>query len=197
MKPVVHADFNRHTCIELGRSGNMVDYIPLSIEGLDLQRMTEAEFDRAYKPLQDYPADRAAKLYTEFALESSGATKEAMQALAKLTTLTPKEIEMATAKKSTVKEPAKKAAPAKAAKPAAKVAPTKTTKPAAKAERAPRKTADGKPSCAERFRELIVEGKLDDDAIFAKVQKEYGLDDDKRRYVSFYRFDCKRKGLIK
>ena len=185
MKSVVHADSNRHTCIELGRSSNMVAYIPLSIEGLDLQRMTEAEFDRTYKPLQDYPADRAAKLYTEFALESSGATQEAMQALAKLTTLTPKEIEMATAKKSTVKEPAAKAAPAK------------TTKPAAKAERAPRKTADGKPSCAERFRELIVEGKLDDDAIFAKVQKEYGLDDDKRRYVSFYRFDCKRKGLIK
>lgn len=97
---------------------------------------------------------------------------------------------MATAKKTASAETkTAKAAPVKAVKPAAKAAPTPKAKKA---------DAGDKPqSAADMFRTLIVEGKLSDDEIFAKVQKAHNLDDNKRRYVSFYRFDAKRKGLIK
>ncbi len=212
--PRVCADHQRHTCIELSRGSNLVKFIPLSIEGFALCEMATDEFDDFYKPLQDYPILKAAKLYVEYAAQLGG-TKEAMLALATLVPLTPKEIEMATAKKTASAETktAKaadtkansktKAAPAKEvkAKPAAKAAPVKAAKPAAKAAPAPKaKKADAgdKPqSAADMFRTLIVEGKLSDDEIFAKVQKAHNLDDNKRRYVSFYRFDAKRKGLIK
>lgn len=72
-----------------------------------------------------------------------------------------------------------------AAKPAAKApvkATTKTKAPAA-----------GR-SAADAFRELIRKGTLTDDAIFAKVQAEFGLDDKKRGYVSWYRNDLLKKG---
>lgn len=101
------------------------------------------------------------------------------------------------------KAPAKKGAPAKAtAKPAAKPAETKkaaapakgtaTAKPAPKKAAAPR--AAGQRTAAEAFREHIRAGKLTDDAIFAAVQKEFGLDDKKRGYVSWYRNDLRKKG---
>lgn len=52
-----------------------------------------------------------------------------------------------------------------------------------------------KPSAANRFRELIMAGKLTDDEIFEKVQKEFDLDSSKRSYVSWYRSNMKKKGL--
>lgn len=54
----------------------------------------------------------------------------------------------------------------------------------------------GKPSAAQMFRDLILSGSYDDDQIFKMVQKEYGLDDSKRNYVSYYRRELKIKGLI-
>lgn len=214
----VCADHQRHTCIEISRGSNLVKFIPLSIEGFALCEMADDEFDSIYKPLQDYPADKAAKLYSEYAAQLGG-TKEAMLALATLVPLTPKEIEMATAKKTASAETKtakaadtkanskSKAVPAKEvkAKPAAKAAPVKVVpakaaKSAAKAAPAPKAkkadSGDKAQSAADMFRTLIVEGKLSDDEIFAKVQKAHNLDDNKRRYVSFYRFDAKRKGLI-
>lgn len=200
MTALVCVDHNRHSCIAFPKP-HAVEYIPLSIEGLSLEQTTSDEFFKLYKQLENYPPEKAAKLYTEFALEASGATIEVMQKLATLINVTEKEIQMATAKKSTIKEPVSKTKPAtkkvatkSVEKPVAKK--VAAAKPVAK-EKPAKKSADGKPSCAERFRELIAEGKLDDDAIFAKVQKEYDLDGSKRRYVNFYRFDCKRKGLIK
>ena len=44
------------------------------------------------------------------------------------------------------------------------------------------------------FKTLIMEGKLTDAQIFAKVQKEFGLDDNKRSYVKWYRNDLVKKG---
>ena len=40
-----------------------------------------------------------------------------------------------------------------------------------------------------------MEGKLTDDQIFAKVQKEFNLDDNKRSYVKWYRNDLNKKGM--
>ncbi len=51
-------------------------------------------------------------------------------------------------------------------------------------------------SAASRFRDLILQGKLDDDSIFATVKAEYGLEDKKRPYVAWYRNELIRKGQL-
>lgn len=53
-----------------------------------------------------------------------------------------------------------------------------------------------KVSAAARFRELILEGKMNDDDIFKTIQNEYGHDDSKRSYVQYYRNELKKKGLL-
>lgn len=198
----VCADFNRHTCIEVSRQAGLVKYIPLNIAGMELLEMNSSEFDRTYSQLNDYPVEKAAQLYAEYAAQLGG-TKEAMQALATFVPLTPREIEMATTKKAaTAAAKTETAAKAKAAKPAAKTAVTKETKAkaaapakATKAPAAKKEAGEKKPSAANMFKDLIMEGKLTDDQIFAKVQKEFGLDDNKRSYVKWYRNDLTKKGM--
>ena len=102
---------------------------------------------------------------------------------------------MATTKKAaSAAAKTKTAAKAKTAKPAAKTAVAKTTK-VTKAPAAKKETGEKKPSAANMFKDLIMEGKLTDDQIFAKVQKEFGLDDNKRSYVKWYRNDLTKKGM--
>lgn len=60
------------------------------------------------------------------------------------------------------------------------------------AERRKEREEKGTPSSL--FKKLIMEGKMTDDAIFATVQKEFGLDDNKRSYVNWYRKDLIKKG---
>lgn len=186
----VRADHNRHTCIEVKREGETVHYIPLSIEGFELCTMSAERFDNEYLPLPDYPVERAAKLYAEYAASLGGST-EAMQALAAFTTISQKEIDMATAKKA-----------AAAAKTPAKTAAVKTKKPipgrgpkAAKPTKAAKEPGERKPSAANMFKDLIMEGNLTDAKIFEKVQKAFGLDDNKRSYVKWYRNDLTKKGM--
>lgn len=192
----VRADHHRHTCIDLARENGHAVYIALNTEGLEVSKMEASEFENLYQVLKDYPVERAAKLYAEYAANVGG-TKEAMRKLAELTPLKPSEIEMATTKKAATAaakaKPAAKAAPAKTAKPAAKAKPeAKATKakPVAKETK-----TEKKPSAAQMFKDLIMEGKLSDDKIFEKVQKEFGLDDNKRGYVKWYRNDLVKKGL--
>lgn len=186
----VCCDRNRRTCILLERSESCVKYVALDVEnGLDVTSADPRDFDRDYKPMVDYPVERAAKLYVEYS-RGLGATEQVMRMLAKLTTVSNEDIEMATKKKA-----ARAAAPVKTAKKAAAEKPAKTAKgkagkaPAEKKERAPRG-----PTAASRFQELIMEGKKTDDQIFAIVQKEFGLDDSKRSYVKWYRNYLTKQG---
>jgi hypothetical protein len=91
-----------------------------------------------------------------------------------------------------------KAAPTKLAPEtrAAEEKPAKASRPAAAAEPKPRAASTGekKPRAAGRFQDLIMEGKLTDGEIFKVVQKEFGLSDDKRYYVSWYRNYLRRQG---
>jgi hypothetical protein len=214
-----------HTCIELSRKFSRVSYIPLDSAGLDVLVMNEKDFDKAYKPMQDYPVDKAARLYAEYAANIGG-TKEAMQALANLTTLTSKDIEMATTKKAAAsaakaEASAKARANSKTAKPkdepkapepkaptTKKVAPvTKAPEPKAPAKPAAKKAAkadtppwegeEKKPrvSASQMFKDLIMEGKLDDRQIFEKVQKAFSLDENKFSYVNWNYQDLVRKGM--
>lgn len=194
-------DHNRRTCILLERSESSVKYVALDVEnGLDVTTADPKDFDRDYKSMVDYPVERAAKLYVEYA-RGLGATEQVMRMLAKLTTVNQEDIEMATKKKTT-----RAAAPVKtvkkAAGKAAKSAPAEKAPKAAKEKKAPaeKKPKDDRgPTAASRFQELLMEGKggtcvHTDDQIFAKVQKEFGLDDGKRSYVKWYRNYLTKQG---
>jgi len=123
----VYADFNRRTCIEVSRDGDNVRCIPLSADGFDLEVVNIKEFEKKFTLLDNYPVDKAAKLYAEYS-KHLGATKEVMNHLAKLCSITDKEIQMATAKKA-AKDTVKATTKAAAAKPAAKAPAKKAAKP--------------------------------------------------------------------
>ena len=191
----VCCDHNRRTCILLERSESHVKYVALDVEnGLDVTSADPRDFDRDYKPMVDYPVERAAKLYVEYS-RGLGATEQVMRMLAKLTTVNQEDIEMAAKKKT-----ARAAAPVKTAKKATtKTAGKTSTKPAkaAKEKKAPgekKERAPRGPTAASRFQDLIMEGKKTDDQIFAVVQKEFGLDDSKRSYVKWYRNYLTKQG---
>lgn len=80
------------------------------------------------------------------------------------------------------------------AKKAANLAKLKALNEKKKAERAAAGPKEKKPSAASRFCDLIMEGKLADDKIFATVQKEFGLDDSKKSYVGWYRNKLRKDG---
>lgn len=268
MSARVCRDFNSRTCIELSRDGNTVSLIPLEILGLTVVNMRLAEFDKTYKPMADYPIEKAASLYVQYA-KTLGASKQAMEALSTLTNVSQEEIIMATTRvrstetdssepvvkgkkgkstsmfddkklmdnvqkeieKTSAARKAKDSAkpkitntkpdpepvgkPGKATKstvkaPAAKPATTKAVAGKATTSKAVEKSA-GKPktavthvdgdhkSASSMFKDLItnaVKLKLTDDAIFAQVQDKFGLDDNKRSYVKWYRKDLAKKGLV-
>jgi hypothetical protein len=194
----VCADHQRRTCILFDRNEERVRYVALDVEsGMDLCVADPKDFDGRFKPMVDYPVEKAAKLYVEYA-RGLGATEQVMQMLGKLTTVTTEDIEMATKKKS-----ARAAAPVKTTKKATKKADAPETKAkaakAGKAEKPAKATKTGEkkdrgPTAASRFQELIMEGKKTDDQIFATVQKEFGLDDSKRSYVKWYRNYLTKQG---
>lgn len=189
----VCADHQRRTCILLDRDVDRVRYVALDVEnGLDLGLADPKHFDERFKPLADYPVERAAKLYVEYA-RGLGATEQVMRMLGKLTPVNEEDIEMATKKKTArAAGSAVKTAKKTTGKTAGAAKPAKAAKekkaPGEKKERAPRG-----PTAASRFQELLMQSKdgktadLTDDQIFAKVQKEFGLDDSKRSYVKWYR----------
>lgn len=187
----VLVDFSQHTVIELERTEDKVRYIPFDGEnGLRILEMKIANFDKTYKPLPDYPVERAAKLYLSYA-GHLGATLEAMTHLGKFTKITQGEIAMATNKTTPAKkEPAKKSSrkveeSTKPTKTAAKVSDKKPVKAA---------TSDKKHSAAQMFKDLIMEGKLTDQQIFHKVQAEFNLDDSRAGYVAWYRNNLQKSG---
>jgi hypothetical protein len=204
--PVVCRDFNSRTCIEISRDDKMVSYIPMDVEtGFTVVQATEAEFDRNFKAINGYPVKRACELYFKWSA-SLGATKEVLDFFKTQIKISDEEIKMAT-KKATDKASEGKTKAATKAKAPAKASTAKApAKPAAKAKvpakapasksKAPAKKADGEKrrSAASAFCELIMEGKLSDDGIFAAVQKEFGLSDDKRSYVKWYRNKLTKDG---
>ena len=184
---MVHRDHNSRTCIEVGRDKMVVQYIPMEILGFSVESLNVNEFGRVYKPMANYPIDKACELYKGYAV-TLGATKEALDYLGQVVTVTQSEYDMATKKNATVAKPTEKKQATKAV----------AKKPIAKAveKKAPAKApAKAKGSASAMFKELIMAGKLSDDGIFAAVQKEFGLADDKRYYVGWYRGDLKRKGM--
>jgi hypothetical protein len=191
----VCADDNMHTCIELSRENQKVKFIPMTVSGFEVEQLSVVEFDRTYNELQDYPVDKAAKLYVGYATDTGGSL-EAMQNLAKLTPLTKGEIDMATKKAASAKSEAKKPTAKPATKKAAPVAKAPAEKAVTKREPATKKSpTEKKPSASGMFKELIMAGTMTDEAIFKKVKKAFDLSDDKISYVKWYRNDLTKKGM--
>lgn len=212
-------DHQSRTCIQVDRTPAIVKFIPLDIlVGLQVNTLTTKEFDQLYQPMAGYPADKACQLYASYS-QNIGASKEALDYLGKVIPITAQEIHMATKRqaaaisqaevKAATKEPTK----AQRAKAVAKVVPEPkvATKPATKAptvkplyDKAPTrtsaaktpavKTGEKKQTASQMFQDLIMEGKLTDDQIFAKVQDAFGLDEKKRGYVKWYRNHLKKSG---
>jgi len=239
---VACVDRQRRSCLVVARTKSEVKIIRLNVEeGLDVEDRRATEFDAEFQPLKDYPAERAARLYVGYARQI-GATRDALDYLGHVTTVTKEDITMATAKKTAntakpktkpaakgssslkgkgptnetaaleasvktgtkktdlpansapkVKQlPTKPANPASGSKGKGKAAPAAKGKSKEKAE--PKEKGARKESASSMFQSLIMEGKLTDDAIFAKVQKAFGLDDKKRAYVSWYRNHLRKGG---
>jgi hypothetical protein len=176
-----------------------VKHVPLNVaEGLEVIETPAPEFDSEYSQLTGYPPERAVKLYLGFA-QTIGASVEVLNHFKGLVPVTEKEYQMATQAKEKV---AVKKAPGPVVKAAAAKA-SKAEKPAAKPVKAanqPKAAAAGEPSgrvsAASMFKELILEGRLTDEQIFAKVQKAFNLDDKKKTYVAWYRKDLIKKGAL-
>lgn len=187
-------DHQRRTCILLERDDVHVKHVSLDVEnGLDLTLADPKDFDHRFKPMVDYPVEKAAKLYVEYA-RGLGATEQVMRMLGKLTPVTNEDIEMATKKKAARAASPVKTAKKTSAKKTTDAKPAKADKPAKKAAGEKKERAPRGPTAAAKFQELIMEGKKTDDQIFAAVQKEFGLDDSKRSYVKWYRNYLTKQG---
>ena len=190
--PVVCSDRERRCCLLVGHDGAVAEYIPFSMGGFHVQRDTVDAFDQRYHPLSDYPPERCAQLFASYARDL-GATKEALMHLGRLTNITTQEIEMATKKQAQTDERKTTTGTQATKKPVTKAAPAKK-EVAVKKAKAPKESGAKKPSAAQRFMELIRQGKLTDDQIFDTVQKEFGLDDNKKGYVRWYRNHLIKQG---
>lgn len=197
-KYMVGRDHQGRTCINVGpidiTDKSRIGYIPMAIgEGFQLEKTSDVSWESRYKPMPKYPIDKACQLFLNYCT-ALGASTEVLDCLAAVITVTKEDREMATSKftnppPSNVKKkaPAKKS-PAKKA--AAKKAPAKKTP----AKRKAKATTTEYKSAAAMFQGLIMEGKLTDDEIFAAVQEQFGLDDKKRSYVSWYRNKLRKDG---
>lgn len=201
-------DTQRRTCLQVDRVNGYVKYIPLDVgEGLLVQQASADAFDDRYQPMVNYPIEKAAQLYLSYS-QNIGATKEALDYLGQVIKVTKQEFDMATKRQVTKADVAEEKrttarrtangveAPVKAGRRAVDpvVKPTKAA-PAAKVKAEPKaKVGEKKVSAAQMFQDLIMEGKLTDDQIFAKVQETYGLDEKKRGYVKWYRNHLTKQG---
>ena len=194
-------DHQRRTCIQVERVNGHVKYIPLDVgTGLEVQTMGVDVFDQRFTPMVNYPAEKACQLYLGYS-QNIGASKEALDYLGQVISISKQEFTMATAKKAA--PPADAKTPARRAsngKPTPAKAGRRTTDPVVapakepKAKAAPAKAGEKKMSAAQMFQDLIMAGKLTDDQIFEKVQAEFGLDEKKRGYVKWYRNHLKKNG---
>lgn len=207
-------DHQSRTCIQVDRTPTVVKFIPLDIlVGLQVNTLPTKEFDQLYQPMAGYPADKACQLYASYS-QNIGASKEALDYLGKVIPITAQEIHMATKRqaaaisqaevKAATKEPTKAqrakavdkavSEPKVVVKPVTKVPPVKPQVTKTPVTKTAEKSGEKKQTASQMFQDLIMEGKLTDDQIFAKVQDAFGLDEKKRGYVKWYRNHLKKSG---
>ena len=200
-------NFHRETCIEVFRFSGFVGHIDLDVSrSLFVKQTSEQKFDAQYKPIPNYPPEKACQLYLTYG-KKIGATKEALKYLLLLTTMTESELqemakktkEIEVGKEEVTSKPPKRAAKVKkeiTGKPVVmKTTPLKSEPKEKPVKKAAAAAKDKKPSASQMFKDLIMAGKKTDDEIFAEVKAAFGLDDSKRGYVKWYRNDLIKKGF--
>lgn len=184
------SETGRYALAKLDEDG---DVLVLTIEdGKVLDRyMTKDDFSSVYSiSMGNYAHATSAKVFQSYAAAAGQRLSPAAKAfLTELTSKQTRSTTMANAAKKSEKKVSKPSAVESAEKRSTQ-APTKSpaVAKAAKEKQAPRETA------SKMFRELIMDGKLNDDQIFQKVQAKFGLGDEKRNYVKWYRNHLKKTG---
>lgn len=164
---MVYCDYSRRITIVVEISGGIVKHIPLRPnEGFSIQADQAVYFHRVYRPLLDYPIDRAIGVYLNY-LRFCRAQHKVLEYIKRI-------IPTINIEEYIMSEEQAKAAETTAAK-------VKEQKPK-------------RESAARMFQELIMDGNLTDDAIFAAVKEKFNLDDSKRGYVGWYRNYLKKQG---
>ncbi len=192
-------DHQRRTCLQVERVNGHVKFIPLDVsEGLQVHQTSVDSFDQRFKPMVNYPAEKACQLFLGYS-QNIGATKEALDYLGQVITVSKQEFDMATKKAAAASEPAEEKRTTARRASNDKAEPTKAgrraTDPVVKTTKtAPAKAGEKRESAAQMFQDLIMAGKLTDDQIFEKVQEKFGLDEKKRGYVKWYRNHLKKQG---
>ena len=166
----------------------------LTPTGFELMELSQEEYQKEYRELSDYPVAEVAKVFAEYA-KYLGADKETLTILSKLTKIT-EDLKMTAQKVNAAKA---KTTPAPAAKPAAKpvtaaAVPTGRTGKAKPTQKVAAEYAEYT-SASQMFQALIMAGELTDLDIFYAVQAKFGLDDNKRGYVGWYRNNMRKKGM--
>lgn len=170
------------TCIALERQTEGYQVLHITMQkGLVVERIPLANFEVEWRLSDMSSVSRAAKVYAEYS-QYLGATDEALTALQQFISLTTQEVLMA---KKKADERANPVIPASSAK-------GKALAKAAVAREA--KSKEKKETQSSMFVKLIMDGKLTDSQIFAKVKEKFGLSDAKKSYVGFYRRQLKAKG---
>ena len=189
-------DRERHTILKINDiETKEVRYIPLDIVGgLKIVSMSRAKFNDAYKPIPDYPIKKAVGLFMGYA-KTLGASKEVLKLFSKVGIIT-KDIPDNTGQCHKELELGKKPTEPKLVKELNKV--KKLTKPKPVEElnkvESSKIIDDEFKSAAAMFQGLIMAGKLTDPEIFLAVQEKFGVDNEKKWYVKWYRHSLKRKG---
>lgn len=171
---VVMSDFQGRTCIQVKRDVATVSYLPFDATGLHVTYLPTQKFDERFRPLIDYPVVKACTHFVKYAVEY-GATDDVLGYLSRVVTIT-EEQHMAAKKKL-----------------GATVSTGTTDKAGGKKVKQPGEGRKGSEASAF-LKKSIMEGKLTDEAIFAKAKELFGLDDKKRYYVSWYRWQLKKQG---
>lgn len=192
-------DHQRRTCLQVERVNGHVKFIPLDVsEGLQVHQTSADSFDQRFVPMVNYPAEKACQLYLGYS-QNIGATKEALDYLGQVITVSKQEFDMATKKAAAASKPTEEKRTTARRASNDKAEPTKAgrraTDPVVKTTKtAPAKAGEKRESAAQMFQDLIMAGKLTDDQIFEKVQEKFGLDEKKRGYVKWYRNHLKKQG---
>ncbi len=108
-KLTAYWDTQRRTCLLVRQSGSEVLHIPL-VTGKPLRIMSTKEpaFNVLWKPIPDYPIEKAAQIMLRFT-QDLGATRDVMEALAGVIKVSPAQREQAAAVLAKVQQPATKA----------------------------------------------------------------------------------------
>lgn len=178
-------DHQGRTCLRVEVQDELIKFIPMGISnGFKVEETSLESFEQRFKVMPDYPVLRGCQLYLNYCIRV-GATKEVLDYLSKVLTIDKKDRTESLNKREDISDRPSK--PKNQGKPTEAKKTTARAKPKAAAKKKTASKSGEYSSASQMFQSLLLEGKLDDKALFKKVQDEFGLDDNRFSYVKWYR----------